>query len=212
MRHHAWVVSEVAQMLFPVERAATLAGLPAATVSRWVRNGLILMEHRDVHLFSFRDLVALRTLAVLHLKHRIPVRGKRGLRAFSRWLNARYVQPFASLRFSVAGREIIFDDGDGLMSHFPPGQVVAPGTAFDMREVASKLEGKAKLSAGRARETFGRVDAKRKVIAGTRIATAMLARMRAAGMSSREILREYPSLHADDVEAAIRFERGRVAA
>lgn len=210
MPRHALTVTEVVQMLFPLGRAASLAGVSDSIAARWVRTGLVRMDHPDVQLFSFRDLVALRTLAVLHTKHKVPLRGKRGLRAFARWLYARYHQPFASLRFSVAGREVLFDDGAGLVSHYPAGQVVDRSiSSFDLRAVENALERQARASSHRSKEDLGKIDTKRRLIAGTRIPTAMIAELKASGATARQIVREFPSLREADVEAAVSFEKKR---
>jgi predicted site-specific integrase-resolvase len=63
------VTDGVLKMLFPIERAAALAGITAPLARRWIRSGLVRIEHADVGLLTFRDLVALRTLAILRAEH-----------------------------------------------------------------------------------------------------------------------------------------------
>jgi hypothetical protein len=105
---------------------------------------------------------------------------------------------------------VIVDDGSGLVTTF--GQLVSRPVAIDMKRIEATVQRDARQASARDRENVGRIDARRRVIAGTRIPTSAIKALHDARMTTRQILREYPALRASDVDAAIRFESGRRAA
>lgn len=196
-------------MLFPVSRAATLAKLEPKVVRSWIAKGLVRPAHRAVGLLSFRDLVALRTLAILHRDHGVRIGGRKGLARFSAWLLAQRPDAWSTLRFYVAGREVLFDDAGALVSSYPAGQTTSrPVQELDMRTVEASARHDVEALAKRR---HGRIDRKKRVVEGTRIPTATIRRLNDAGMSPRSIAAEFPSLTVADVNAALSFEHGRAA-
>lgn len=201
---------------FTFEQAAKLAGIPYRTLISWKNTRLYVPELADHQLCSFRDVVALRTLRVLSAEHHIPVGGKRGLRAFGRYLARHREHPWSDLRFYIAGRELLFRDPTSgkLISHAPAGQV-AEAELFDIEAVVLSTRRDARSVFARSTDARGRIGQRKglvggkPVVQGTRIPTATLFAFYKDGFSIPEILRQYPSLSRDDVEAAIAFEKKR---
>ena len=193
-------------MLFSVEKAARLAGVPRDTLREWMRRELVRPRHGDVELFCFRDVVALKTLAILHEDHEVPLGGKRGLLAFSRWLHSRFNEPWSSLRFSVAGREVMFQQDGDLVSSFPPGQLAMRGAPFGVERVEASVKASVQKMERRTGQAAA-VNPRTRIIVGTRVMSSSVFAMHQAGMTPKRIVQEFPSLREADVAAAIAFEQ-----
>jgi uncharacterized protein (DUF433 family) len=163
-------------------------------------------------IYSFRDVVGLRTIAVLRNKYRIPLQE---LRRVGEWLAAHHETPWSSLRFALTGRKIVFADRGTYVEPTGDGQTVIEiglePIASDMRRESEKLR-------HRGQEQIGSVVRNRWVVhnawvmAGTRIPTEAIWNFHQSGYDSSAIIREYPRLTPEDVRAAIEFEAGRHAA
>lgn len=134
------------------------------------------------------------------------------------WLKQHHVTPWASLKFALAGRKVVFahpQTGEFVEARATGQSVIPIGLepiASDMRKAAAGL-------LDRKSEQIGQVARNRYVVhnawvvAGTRIPTQAIWNFHEAGFSSSAIIREYPRLKPEDVRAAIEFEaqRRRVA-
>lgn len=192
----------IESMLFTTERAARIVGMEESRLVRWVRSDLYQPVRE--HFFDFRDLVALRVLTVLRDRG-VPAAS---LRKLGRWLRDRHDRPWSELRFYSGGRSVYFDDPKTkkLVGHSPPGNLAFREVVqFDLdpvrntvREAAAKIN---RRSPGKVERTRGVQGAP--VVAGTRIPARTIRELRAEGLSTREILREFPGLKASDVDAAL---------
>lgn len=162
-------------------------------------------------IYSFRDLVGLRTLG--ELRDRCGFSLQR-LRPVGEWLSRHFDVPWSSLRFYVDGEHIAFRDPSSgtLVSTEPPGQAAIP---FILEAVAQQTAIEAHKLAQRRPDEIGRITRHRYVLsntpvfAGTRIPTAAVWDFHRAGYDADSIIREYPRLTKRDVEQAIRFEKER---
>ncbi|MDI3339450.1 MAG: DUF433 domain-containing protein [Sphaerobacter sp.] len=196
-----------------------MSGLSARRIRYWAETGFFQPSYRDRagraygRIYSFRDVVGLRTLALLRNEHRVSLQS---LREVGKWLSDHYEAPWAELRFFVAGREVYFHDprtGTHRSGRRPEQAVIA----IDLRQVAAATEAEAERLRARTTEEIGRIVQHRylshnaPVIAGTRIRTEAIWHFHEAGYDTCAILREYPRLTERDVIAAIDFERRRRA-
>jgi len=207
-------VSEL--IAFTVEHVRGLTGLSPQQLRYWDRSGVLSPHYGDGasgqpygRVYSFRDLVGLRTLAQLR-ERGVPLQE---LRRVGQWLAARYDAPWSSLRFYVVERRVYFDDPrSGARVLGPPGQTAFP---FEMEHVAADTQAAAATLRERQAEDIGRVVQHRyvmhyaPVVAGTRIPTAAIWDFHRAGYDSAAIIREYPRLIPADVCAAIAHEQDR---
>jgi uncharacterized protein (DUF433 family) len=211
-------------LAFTTEHVHRLTGLSPRVLRYWEETGVFRATYVDEQprrpyrrLYTFRDVVSLRTLAVLRREHRV---GLDELRKVGAFLARHKDAPWASLRFRVAGRHVVFDDPEtGIpVAGKPLRQAVIP---VDLAEIARETEVDAAQLRERLPEDFGRVTRHRHinhnawVIAGTRIPTSAILDFHESGFSVEEILREYPELRPVDVEAAMAHEhrlRERLAA
>lgn len=81
-------------------------------------------------------------------------------------------------------------------------------------DLISDIQGRVQELRRRHASQYGKVEKHKfvvrnsPVIAGTRIPTAAIRRFHEAGYSTDQILKEYPSLTPEDVQAALSYERG----
>jgi len=164
-------------------------------------------------MYTFRDVVGLRTIAILRNVHKLPLQE---LRRVGAWLVQHHETPWASLTLYVAGKAVLFEDpGSGqILSTRDGGQSVL---RIELERVASQtLEELAGLKA-RAPSEIGAIMQNRyvvrnlPVVAGTRVPTAAVWNLHSGGYSPADIIKEFPRLTAKDVAAAIEFERTRRA-
>jgi DNA-binding transcriptional MerR regulator len=209
-------------LAFTADHVASLTGLSSRQLRYWDRTGFfaptLLDEHRRRtfgRIYSFRDVVGLRTIALLRNLHRVPLQE---LRKVGEWLHQHHVTPWASLQFALVGKKVVFFDPAGGVFTEPraDGQTFLP---IALEPIASEMLEAADQLRSRRPEQLGQLSRNRYVvrnawvIAGTRIPTSAVWSFHQAGFDTASILREYPSLTAADVLAAIKAEakRRRVA-
>jgi uncharacterized protein (DUF433 family) len=203
---------------FTAEHVCRLTGLSLGQLRYWDKTEFFSPTLVDDHsrrsfgrIYSFRDVVGLRTIGVLRKHHSIPLQE---LRRVGAWLCKHHDEPWATLRFGIAGRRVVFYDPRSGMAVEPKGagqevlSIALEPIANEMRSAAENLK-------KRQRDQIGTVARNRYVVhnswvmAGTRIPTSAIWRFHNAGYSIRAIVREYPRLKPQDVRAAIVFETKR---
>jgi uncharacterized protein (DUF433 family) len=208
-------------MAFTAEHVCRLTGLSARQLRYWDRTDFFSPTLVDGYrrrpfgrIYSFRDVVGLRTIAILRNNHRVPLQE---LRRVGAWLSERHDQPWSSLRFALEGRKVVFFDPDADAAVEPrgAGQEVLP---VALEPIASEMDRAADGLRQRAPEQLGKIQKNRYVVhnawvvAGTRIPTSAIWNYHEAGYSAEAIIKEYPRLTAADVQAAVEFEQQRRSA
>jgi DNA-binding transcriptional MerR regulator len=206
-------------LAFTSQHVQRLTGLSPRVLRYWEETGVFHASYVDDcprrpyrRLYTFRDVVALRTLSLLRREHRI---GLDELRKVGAFLAEHRDAPWASLRFRVAGRHVVFDDPEAgvPVTGKPLRQAVIP---IDLDDIARETEADAARLRERLPDDFGRVVRHRYinhnawVIAGTRIPTTAIWNFHEAGFDTDAIIREYPQLRPVDVAAAIAHETQRL--
>lgn len=206
---------------FTTEHVCRLTGLSTRQVRYWDKTEFFSPAQIESNsrrafsrIYSFRDVVGLRTIAILRNKHNVPLQG---LRKVGAWLRNEFETPWSSLRFGLAGDEVVFFDPVTGAPTEARGQgqrvlaIALEPIAQEMRSAASRLT-------ERQREEFGQIVRNRYVVhnawsvAGTRIPTEAVWNFHEAGYNEDAIIAEYPRLTREDVKAAIKFEAKRKAA
>lgn len=203
---------------FGAVHVCRLTGLSSRQLSYWDKTGFFSPQYAEDNrrrpfsrVYSFRDVVGLRTIAILRKDHLVPLQE---LRKVGAWLKKHHQSPWASLTFYVSGPRVFFDDpGTGTrMAARPLGHPVLP---IAMERIAHEMGTAAERLRDRDANDIGRVTQSRYVVhnapvlAGTRIPTSAVYNLHEGGLSTRAILREYPRLKRDDVEAALSYEQER---
>lgn len=194
-------------MAFTDDEVHRLTGLSLRQIRYWAKD----FYRPELGLYSFRDIVALRTLAKLRVH--VPLQA---LRKASRELHKRFDRPWSRLRFYVSGRTIYFEDpGSGAIERaIPIGQMAIPGT-FDIRVSTVERKTRADVTSLRRRpaDQVGQIERRREIqsnawcVKGTRVTTEAIAELAAAGRNPQEIVRLFPELKPEDVRAALEHQR-----
>ena len=205
-------------LAFTAENVCRLTGLSGRQLSYWDATDFFSPELIDEYkrrafgrIYSFRDVVGLRTIAVLRNVHRIPLQE---LRRVGEWLLAHHKAPWSSLRFALSGRTVVFSDPvtGKYVEAAGGGQAVIE---IDLEIIASDMRRAADGLRDRQKEQIGTVVRNRYVVhnawvvAGTRIPTQAVWNFHKAGYTADAIIKEYPRLTPEDVRAAIEFESNR---
>ncbi len=199
-------------LAFTRQQVRKLTGLSDRQLSYWDSTGFFSPQFPGDpgrpydKLYSFRDLVGLRTIA--ELRDRIPLQE---LRRIGAWLRDRYESPWSSLTFYIAGDRVYFDDPTtgARVATRPEGQIAQP---FDMERVAREMSSAVSRLQQRSADKAGQIERRKyvagnaPVLAGTRIPTRAIWEFHRAGYSPCAILREYPQLTEEDIRRAIAFE------
>ncbi|GAC1517402.1 MAG: hypothetical protein NVS1B4_17500 [Gemmatimonadaceae bacterium] len=206
---------------FTAEHICRLTGLSARQLSYWDQTGFfsptLLHDYSRRafgRIYSFRDVVGLRTIAMLRKVHGIPLQE---LRRVGEWMQQHHDAPWSTLRFALQGRKVVFQDPDSqsLVEPRGAGQEVLP---IALEPIANEMRGAAARLRDRTPEQLGQLSRHRYVvhnawvIAGTRIPTTAVWNFHQAGYTTAAIIREYPRLTPVDVASAIDFERDRQTA
>lgn len=202
-------------LAFNTWHVCRLTGLSPRQLAYWDRTGFFSPSLGEgtarsyfARVYSFRDVVGLRVLAVMRNKHRIPLQR---LRQVGAYLAERYREPWSTLSFYIAGQQVFYQGhyDEAVRRADRSGQTVID---FAVEAVADDVRALAAAMRNRAADQVGRVMRHRliaenqSVLAGTRIPTRAVWEFHQAGYEDDAILREYPSLTLEDVRAALEFE------
>lgn len=150
-------------------------------------------------------------LSILRSKYRVPLSHLQNVAAeLSQYSDS----PWSDIKLYVLNREVHFNEpetgkGRGVVSK-QYALLPLDDVEDDMRAIVESMR-------RRGPEMYGRVERRRNVvrnapvIVGTRIPVAAIKRYANAGYAVDAILREYPTLTPEDVEAALRYEGRDVA-
>jgi uncharacterized protein (DUF433 family) len=203
---------------FTADQVARLTGLTMAQLGYWDRIGFFRPQHAAEkraspysRIYSFEDVVGLRTLSVLRREHHVSLPH---LRKVADTLSHYTARPWSEVRLKVWNRKVQFDDPEtGGTRGVVDGQyVLLPilDVMEDVRKAAADLR-------HRRAEQIGRIEKHRyvahssPVLAGTRVPVATIRRFLEDGFSIDHVLAEYPSLKRADVEAVATFRSNEAA-
>lgn len=200
---------------FTEDHVIRLTGLSRTQLRAWDRIGFFTPNYayEDRHqpysrIYSFQDVVGLRTIAVLRQQYRVSLQQLRKVavelteRGFGHWAEIKLYVVKGQVHFRRPGSQQVEGVWDGQLAMVPVIEVIqdVEERVRDLRE--RKVDQRGQIE----RHKF--VARNASVIAGTRIPTAAIRRFREAGYSTEEILRQYPTLTREDVDAAIEYEEG----
>lgn len=203
--------AEVVISAFTEDQVSRLTGLSRRQLTYWDALGFFKPQYASddrrspyARIYSFTDVVGLRTLSVLRGGHQVSLQH---LREVAEKLEAYSKKPWSDLRLAVWNRKVQFiEPGDTRPRGVLDGQYVIVGLIDIINEVKREAE---QL---RQRDTskVGQIEKNRyvahnaEVIAGTRIKVSTIQHYLSAGYSPEQIMKEYPSLTKEDIETARR--------
>lgn len=194
---------------FSIDHAARVTRLTRTRLKRWDRLGLFSPEYLDeqdrgnayARIYSFEDLVGLRTLGVLSDKYHVPISE---IRAAYAKLSAQWSKPWSQIDLAVLKRKIVTDlkgqprnvtDGQLALKHIP-----LPSIAEEVRREADKLRKREPSDIGKFEQNKF-VVRNTLVFSGTRIPVSAIEEFLDEGYSDAAIVAEYPSLTVKDIKA-----------
>jgi DNA-binding transcriptional MerR regulator len=203
---------------FTPEHVCKLTGLTRRQLLYWDRTGFFSPHAIEGYrarifnrIYSFRDVVGLRTIALLRKEHHIPLQE---LRKSGELLEQKVDAPWSTLRFALSGRRLVYFEPNTLLPREARhGEQVVFQVA--LQQIASDMRAATQRLSERRKEDLGKVARNRYVVhnawvlAGTRVPTEGVWNFHKAGYSAQAIVQEYPRLTPKDVRAAVKFEEQR---
>ena len=196
---------------FTSPQVQRLTGLTARRLAYWDETGVYRPSYKDERphrayrrIYTFRDVVSLRTLITLRDNHHVPLDE---LRETGVYLMQFTEEPWTQ-RFWVVDRRVLF--------HQPGDELLVDRTGqssyVDMGAIWTEVEEETAKWTQRDSADFGQISQHRHVqhnswvIKGTRIPTSAIWSFHLAGYDTPGILLQYPTLTHQDIEAAIAHE------
>jgi uncharacterized protein (DUF433 family) len=203
---------------FSADQVVKLTGLTIRQLAYWDNLGFFQPQYASEdrrspysRIYSFKDVVGLRTLSILKKKYRCSLQH---LREVAVKLSAYTETPWADLTLYVLKKRVYFNESEiGLRRGILDGQYALLPISTIMEDVRKEMEQLGR----RTPEQIGHIEKRRfvshqaEVISGTRIRVSTILNFVKAGYSTAAILKEYPSLTEADIEAAKRHGSGLAA-
>lgn len=202
---------------FSLDHVVKLTGLTSGQLRSWDKDGFFSPDYAYENrrspysrIYSFRDVVGLRTIATLrhryHISHQelSKVAGKLQEMGFDHWTDMKLYVVNRQIHFQVPNSSQV----EGVLDH-QYAMLAVIDVIQDVETRICDIQRRASDQHGKI-ERHKHVARNSPVIAGTRIPIAAIRRYHAAGYSVEHILREYPTLTPSDVETALSCEE-RVA-
>jgi uncharacterized protein (DUF433 family)/DNA-binding transcriptional MerR regulator len=214
------MTADVILRAFSEDSVKHLTGLTTSQLRYWDRTEFFAPEFADPNrrlaysrLYSFRDIVALRTLSVLRNQYSVPLQH---LRKVALKLSHLGYDLWTNTTLYVLNKKVIFHEPDTeLPQEVVSGQYVM---GLLLKTIISDTTKDVEKMRRRDPEKIGRIERSRYinrnawVIGGTRIPTAAIKRFKDAGYTDEQIIAEYPDLTPKDIRAALSHEEQETAA
>ena len=204
---------------FSADQIAKLAGLTMRQLAYWDRRGFFKPQYASENrrspfsrIYSFSDLVGLRTVSVLMKEFHVSLRH---LQEVAAKLATKTERPWSELRLTVWNGEVAWLEPG---AEVPTGVLTGQMALFRFVDVIDDMGRAAIGLRTRSSDEFGvivrrrNVAHNRAVFSGTRIPVGAVQRFAKAGYSREQILKEYPSLTPDDIASALREMKSQSAA
>ena len=200
-------------MAFTLDQVERLTGLSRAQLIRWDRTDFFIPSMADEdrsaahsRLYTFRDVKCLRVLA--QLRQHVSLQHLRDVKEALRHLGD---DLWSKTTLYLLNRKVVFENPEtGALEEPVSKQAVF---RLPLKVVTGGLEEDVAQLRQRDPNEVGRIERKRghlgsqPIIAGTRVAVRSVQEFHEAGYSPDDIIREYPSLTHEDVQAAISYDK-----
>jgi DNA-binding transcriptional MerR regulator len=215
-----FMTANVIVRAFSEDSVRRLTGLTESQLRYWDKTGFFAPEYTDPdrvgafsRLYSFRDIVALRTLSVLRNQYNVALQH---LRKVADKLSHLGYDLWTRTTLYVLNRKVIFHEpGTNLPQEVVSGQYVM---GLPLKTIISDTSRDVEKMRRRAPDKIGRIERSRYVnhnawvVGGTRIPTAAIRRFKEAGYTEEQIIAEYPDLTPADIKAALLHEEQKSSA
>jgi len=204
---------------FTEDQAEKLTKLSKHRLRYWDSTGFFKPSYveRGKHLpfgrfYSFKDIVALRTLEMLRVQNGVPLQHLRKVAEKLSDLKPNY---WAATTLYAINRRVVFEDPiSGKPQEVLSGQyligIPLERVIRDTSEEASQMRKRSPDEIGRVTKVQG-IQRQSWVLAGTRIPVSSVQRLWEDGFSAKQILEEYPDLTEADIKAALEHKESKAA-
>jgi len=198
---------------FNIEQAARLAKISKRRASYWARGDIDVLKPSILfvplqpgrYLYSFEDVVGLRTLGVLRDRFSLSLQQ---LRKAHTALRDKSDRPWSELSFFVRGKDLLFRDRSSL---YPISTLRRDQSSlgFELEPVAKAVRTDAEELSQRDSADIGMVERRRgvqgnrEVVKGTRVPVQSVRNLAEDGYNASAIVRSFPSLTISDVETIL---------
>ena len=204
---------------FSEEQAERITGLSKRRLRYWAKTGFFkpsFVEDNprlpNSRFYSFKDMVALRTLERLRVRNSVPLQHLR--RVAETLSHLRDELWTATTLYVLNGRVVLANPETGRSEEAVSGQGVLgiPLNAIidETREGVAELRRRSDASIGKLRRHRSIVRSAWSV-EGTRIAVGSIRRLHEDGYSVDRIIEEYPDLTPEDIDAALKHDESKAA-
>lgn len=203
---------------FSEDQASRLTQLSITRLRYWAKTGFFAPSYVAdgkgpfSKFYSFKDIVALRTLEMLRVRNGVPLQH---LRKVAENLAHLKDELWTTTKLRVWNRKVVFDDPDsGRAREVVSGQYVEEYRLVTIMEetdaAVEQMKVRSSDEVGQVVRIAG-VQHGAAVIAGTRIPVASVQRLYEDGYTIEQIIEEYPRLTDGDVRAALSYQATRAA-
>jgi uncharacterized protein (DUF433 family)/DNA-binding transcriptional MerR regulator len=203
---------------FSEEQVQRITGLTVGRLRYWARTDFFkpsfVEENQRLpysRFYSFKDVVALRTLEMLRVQNNVPLQQ---LRIVAEKLAYLKDDLWTSTTLFVENRKVaVVNSESGAAYEVASGQYLL---RIPLKKVVDDTKADILAFRSRSESDIGHVSRRRGVIqnalvvSGTRIPVGAIIRLNEDGYSVDRIIDEYPDLRKEDIEAALRY--GKTAA
>jgi len=204
---------------FPKTKLSGLLASPKGRLRYWAKTDFFKpsFNEENSHLpysrfYSFKDIVALRTLEMMRVQNNVPLQH---LRKVAEKLSHLEDDLWTKTTLFVVNRRVAFvNTRSGKSEEALSGQYFL---GISLKQVIEDTSADVIQFRQRSRDSFGKIARNRSIIrnawvvAGTRIPVGAIKRLREDGYSVYRIVQEYPDLTKEDVEAALRHDGTKAA-
>lgn len=194
------------------EQVEKITGLSKGRLRYWAKTNFFAPSYVEDNprlpysrFYSFKDVVALRTLEMLRVQNNVPLQH---LRKVAEKLSHLKDELWVSTTLFVENRKVVIVNPEtGAQEEVVSGQYLL---GIPLSKIISDTKADVQTLNQRPPEAIGHVSRRRDiarnawVISGTRIAVDSIKRLNEDGYAVEQIIDEYPDLTIEDVEAALR--------
>jgi uncharacterized protein (DUF433 family) len=206
--------SNVVVSAFTEDHVERLTGISQRQLRYWDRTGffapsLAYEDRRSPYsrLYSFRDIVSLKIVSALRNEANVPLPHLREVKEKLAHLGD---DVWAKTTLYVLNRRVIFDSPGNRdrKEEVVSGQVMLQ---IPLKVVSGSMEEAVRALRKRDDAAIGKIERRKNiahnqaVIAGTRIPVRSIKAFAEAGYTTKQIQKEYPTLTAEDIKAALAF-------
>jgi uncharacterized protein (DUF433 family) len=200
---------------FSEEQVERITGLAKGRLRYWANTDFFKPSYaedksrgRFSRFYSFKDIVALRTLELLRVQNSVPLQHLRKVAETLKHLNENL---WTETTLYVVNKKVVIENPEtGRPQEVVTGQYLL---GIPLRQVIEDTQADIIEFKKRPKALIGQISRKPGVVrnawtvSGTRVPVGAIRRLNEDGFTAEQIIDEYPDLTLDDIEAALRHDQ-----